>query len=110
MCERVPGFNALTTSFLSFQFLLEAEIAAVKGNKISALSKYTTAVALLREAGMVMQCALANERAGIYSLSIGDNENGYPFLKEAFKLYREWGCALKLDCLTKEFGEMSEKW
>lgn len=89
--------------------MLEAELAVVKGDKISAFSKYTSAVALSREAGMLMQMALANERAARYCLSIGDKENGYPFLKEAFESYREWGGELKLDSLSREFAEMIDQ-
>ena len=90
------------------QFLVEAELAAVKGNTLSALSKYTSAVALSREAGMLTQTALANERAARYCLSIGDTESGHPFLKEAFRLYREWGGNLKLGYLEEEFGKMGD--
>ena len=58
---------------------------------------------------MLMQTALANERAGRYFLSVGDKENGTPFMKEAFRWYREWGGVLKLRHLSKEFGQFGER-
>ncbi|KAL7570248.1 hypothetical protein ACA910_020671 [Epithemia clementina (nom. ined.)] len=93
-------------NFLGQQFLLEAELCVLRGDHFSVLAKYTSAVAVLREAGMLMPTALANERAGRYFLSVGNKEIGHPFLMEAVRLYSEWGSLLKLNCLVAEFGGM----
>ena len=91
-----------------FQFLLEAELAVVKGDHFSVLSKYTIAVAIAEKAGMLIELAIANERAARYFLSRNDHETGRPFMIQAFRSYHEWGCVLKLEQLKQEYGVMEK--
>ena len=106
----LPPFSCfvLFYQFVRPQFLLEAELAVVKGDHFSVLSKYTIAVAVAREAGMMIETAIANERAGRYFFSMNNHETGRQFMIQAFRSYREWGCVLKLEHLKKEYGEIEE--
>jgi hypothetical protein len=91
-------------NFLGQQFLLEAELSALAGDHASVLSKYTCAIALSREAGFIMQTALANECACKYLLEKGDEKTAQPFFREALDLYGEWGSQPKVDQLLSDFG------
>mmetsp|Transcript_25712 Transcript_25712/g.60503 ORF Transcript_25712/g.60503 Transcript_25712/m.60503 type:complete len:1109 (-) Transcript_25712:67-3393(-) len=94
-------------NFLGKLDLLEAELSVFQGKAASICAKkYTSAIALSREAGLVMQTALASERAGRYYLSIKDKENTTQMLKQAKLLYQEWGATLKVTHLDNEFGHL----
>jgi tetratricopeptide (TPR) repeat protein len=93
-------------NFLGRQYMIEAELAAVTGNHLSVLSKYSSAILLSREGGFLMEEALANERAGKYYLERGEDESALTFLRESFKLYEKWGGIEKMRHLQKEVQPM----
>jgi len=104
--KRISGWaKHAPTNFLGKQFLLEAELAAVKGSHSSVFAQYTAAVALFRHAGMLMPLALANERAGKYLLARGEKDTATSFIKEAKSLWEDWGSPIKVESLTNELGD-----
>jgi len=89
-------------NFLGKQYLIEAELAVVTGDRLSVLSKFTSSIILSREGGFLMQEAFANERAGKFYLEQGEEALALPFLREAFQLYKKWGGYEKLRHLKEE--------
>lgn len=93
-------------NFLGKQFLVEAELAKVLNDNVTAKTKYYLAIIQSRDAGILMQEALANERAGKFYLSIGEQTTAVRLLEEACRLYKVWGGVAKLDHLKQEIGHM----
>jgi hypothetical protein len=89
-------------NFLGKQFLLEAELAVVTGDTLSALSKYICAISLSTDGGFSMQAALANERAGKFLLEQGDKDLAKPYFEEALLFYEKWGAPTKVQHLKNE--------
>jgi hypothetical protein len=94
------------TNFLGKFHLLKAELAVVGGDNLSALSEFTSAILHSREAGFIPQEALANERAGKYYFSRNETEKGTSYLREALKLYQQWGGIAKVEHLQAEFPKI----
>jgi predicted ATPase len=66
-------------------------------------SKYISAIALSREAGFLLQTALACERLGKFLLEDNfDPESAVHYIREALKLYSEWGGIAKVQHLERE--------
>ena len=82
---------------------MEAEFAVVEGDFFSAHAKYVSAIALSREAGLMMQVAVTNERAGLYFLSRNDEESALTFLRNAVTGYKDWGATAKVEQMENEF-------
>lgn len=88
-------------TFLCRQFLLEAEIAAITGDRASVYSKYVAAIALAKDGGFIFQAALGNELAGkYYLLERKDEVIAWPFLREALRYYELWGACAKVEHLA----------
>lgn len=86
--------------------LVEAEVARVLNQPMEAQAKYYCAILLARDGGILMEHALANERAGKYQLELGNLPKAKELLKEAYRLYREWGGLAKVDHLSAEVGHL----
>jgi hypothetical protein len=93
-------------NFVGKQSLVEAELAAVMNDRLKAQSKYYLAIIQSRDAGILMQEALANERFGKFYLSIGEQATAIPLLEEACRLYKVWGGVVKLAHLRKEIEQI----
>ena len=92
-------------NFLGKQLLMEAELAAVKGNRLTALEKYRSSILHSRELGSDLQEALCNERLARYFLECElDEESAAPVLKRSRELYARWGGQAKLQQLDEDFG------
>ena len=92
-------------NFLGKQLLMEAELAAVRGDRLTALEKYRSSILHSRELGSDLQEALANERLARYFLECESADNlAAPVLKRARALYERWGGQAKLQQLDDEFG------
>eukprot|EP00980_Cylindrotheca_fusiformis_P019617 scaffold6817_cov114-Cylindrotheca_fusiformis.AAC.2 len=89
-------------NFLGKQFLVEAELAAVLKKTREAQSKYYLAIIQSRDSGILMQEALANERAGKFCASIGEKQKAMKHLNEALRLYKAWGATAKCEHLEAE--------
>lgn len=85
--------------------LLQAELWAYRGNKLAAKNDYETAFVLASRGGFIHDAAFVNERYGEFLLDeMDDNDNGVFKLKEAVKLYEEWGSHAKAKQLTQKYG------
>ena len=89
-------------NFLGKQALVEAELAAVLNQTSKARFKYYLAIIQSYHAGLLMQEALANERAGKFYASIGDHAEAKQLLEEACRLYKAWGGVAKVAHLEME--------
>jgi hypothetical protein len=83
-------------------FLIEAEFAAAVGDHHLAPSLYFSAVLHLRQSGLLVMEALANERAGKYFASRSDMDHASEYLREAIRLYTVWGSHSKASHLQTE--------
>jgi tetratricopeptide (TPR) repeat protein len=92
-------------NFLGMHFLLEAELAAFKGDKDAALSNYVCAVSLSKEVGALQRVALSNERAGKYLLGLGQRADARQYLDDALRYYEEYGAVVKVDHLRREIRD-----
>lgn len=93
-------------NFLGKVHLLKAELAVATGDHLSALAEFTSAVLYSREGSFIMQEALANERAAKYYFSRNETEKGTTYLREALRLYKEWGGVAKVEHLEAEFSKV----
>ena len=86
-------------------WLLEAEYATLGGAKGSRREKirsaYDSSISTASRAGFLHDAALANERAGIWFQTLGDNFWASSYLSRAYELYREWGAEAKADQLNR---------
>lgn len=85
---------------------IEAEVARVKGNDLEAQAKYYCAIVLARDNGILMEHALINERAGKFQIELGNRTKASELLREAFRLYKEWGGTAKVEHLHDEVGHL----
>jgi hypothetical protein len=96
--------------FLCRQYLLEAEMASVKGDPI-AHSHYISSIAQARYAGCLFVTALANELAGKYFLREKcDKDGANTFMQEALRTYETWGAKAKVEHLSNEWSLISESY
>lgn len=93
-------------NFLGKQLLLEAELAAVRGDRQKANSHYRSSILHSREEGFFLEEALANEQLGRFYLESDDRESAVPFLKAAKEVYEKWGAAAKVKHFEAEFSEL----
>ena len=93
-------------NFLCLQYLIQAEICFLRGDRQKTLSNYRSAILHCREAGFLYQEALANERLGRSYLEWGDKVAAIPCLREARKGYDHWGGLVKVQQMDegKLFG------
>jgi tetratricopeptide (TPR) repeat protein len=89
-------------NFLGIQFLLEAELSALKGDKDAAFSKYVCAISMSKEVGALQRVALSNERLGKHLLGLGQRADARRYLDDALKYYEEYGAVAKVDHLRRE--------
>jgi tetratricopeptide (TPR) repeat protein len=89
-------------NFLGKMFLLEAELAWVKGDRASAHPKFESAISLTREGGFYMLTALAYERTGKFFLESENTDAAAPYFENALSMYGEWGAFAKRDHLMAE--------
>ena len=83
--------------------LLEAEICFSKGDFDSAVPLYQRSIELAKQEGFLHERALANERAGIAFDKSGESQRSIVFLKEAMKLYGDWGAHAKVYQMKEKF-------
>lgn len=86
--------------------LVDAERAAVEGDRLGALDAYERAIQSARAHGFAATDALARELAGRFLLGRGDSALGASLIADAEVLFRRWGAAPKADALVFEFGDV----
>ena len=71
--------------------ILDAEDAALRGDRIEAKQSFQTAIRSAVRGGFRHNAALANERYAAYLLESDEVEESQFYIREARKLYNEWG-------------------
>ena len=72
-------------------FLLEAELASLKGNDHEAQEKFEMAISMAQRRGVSPEQAFACERAAQFMTKIGRSSEATRYLAEALELYKRWG-------------------
>lgn len=78
-------------NFCYFEKLLDAELAAWKGQREAAKKHYETSIFLVARMGLFNQHALANERFADYMAERGDTNEAEYRCKNAISLHRNGG-------------------
>ncbi|HEY8100718.1 MAG TPA: AAA family ATPase [Burkholderiaceae bacterium] len=86
--------------------LVEAERQRVLGDVVKAKEHFDRAISGARRNGYLNDESVANELAGKFYLSIGDNYSARYHLEEACNRYREWGAYAKVALIDKEYGNV----
>jgi hypothetical protein len=94
-------------NFIGAHYLLEAELAALAGNKASSYILYVSAIATCREGKFLLQTAIATERAAKSLLEWDERELSESYLKDAIALYTDWGAMAKVQQLELEMHKLA---
>jgi predicted ATPase/signal transduction histidine kinase/CheY-like chemotaxis protein len=86
--------------------LVEAEKARVLGRNWEAEELYERAIRGARKQKFIHEEALAYERAAEFYLSIGREEIGQFYLKNAYQCYASWGATAKVKALEAEYPQL----
>lgn len=92
---------------MHFERLLQAELSVCKGKKEAAKNYFELASVLASRGGFIQDYAFVNERFGEFLLNdMNDSENATFVLKEAVKLFDEWGAHAKADQLRRKHEQL----
>lgn len=92
--------------------LVEAERQRVLGGRSwEVLDLYEQAIRLAGQNGYLQEEAMANEKAGIFALALGNDTIGRAYLVQAHRAYLRWGATIKVRALeqTHLFLAQSER-
>lgn len=87
-------------------FLLEAEMAALKGHVKKAHLKYKCALAMTQAEHLLLDHAIQGERAGRFMREQGDEELSREYYQEAHKTYVDWGAAARAEFLREKMERL----
>ena len=87
-------------------FLILAEEAAFRGDRLEAAEKFEKAIQLANACQLVQEQALAAERAGVYFLRIEHSNTAAAYLWQARQCYAKWGAKAKLMQMDSLYGEL----
>jgi predicted ATPase/signal transduction histidine kinase/CheY-like chemotaxis protein len=86
--------------------LVEAEKARVLGKSAKAMEYYDRAIRGASKQGYIQEEAIAYERAAEFYLSLGREEIGQFYLKNAYQCYTSWGATAKVKALEAEYPQI----
>jgi tetratricopeptide (TPR) repeat protein len=87
--------------------LLDAEKAALYGQHGMARTLYSQAISTASRTGFQQDAALVSERFGEFLLyDLGNKERAIPQLKDAIRLYSNWGAIYKADTLRMKHSSL----
>jgi predicted ATPase/serine phosphatase RsbU (regulator of sigma subunit) len=94
-------------NFAHLSLLVEAEQSRVQGKGLeTTLALYEQAIALAREQGFLQDEALANELAGKFWLSHGNDKLADVYLQNAHYAYQRWGATTKVKALEDTYLQL----
>ena len=96
-------------NFLNKYFLVEAELERVKGNEWKSIEHYTESIRLSKKYDFINDEAIANELFARFWLEKGNSKIASLYMKEAYKLYNDWGANGKCEQLEKKYPEFLKK-
>jgi predicted ATPase len=88
-------------NFRNKQWLLEAEIAALKGKSVQALSLFEQSIGKAKKEGIVHEEAIAYERLGRYLLHMRNVSKAKSSLTSARSAYEKWGASVLVDHMNE---------
>jgi len=86
--------------------LVAAEKSRVLGQQIPAMEHYDSAIRGAREQGFIHEEAIAYERAAEFYFSLGRDEIGQLYLKNAHHCYTRWGAKAKVKALEADYPQI----
>ncbi|WP_346341713.1 SpoIIE family protein phosphatase [[Phormidium] sp. ETS-05] len=86
--------------------LINAELANVLGNYWEASELYEQAISAAKQQKFIHEEAIAYERAAEFYLSLGRDEIGMTYLKNAYHCYASWGAKAKVKSLEAEHSQV----
>jgi tetratricopeptide (TPR) repeat protein len=90
-----------------FIMFLGAERAALNGKHKEARILYSQAISTASRTGFQQDAALGSERFGEFLLhDLGDKERAISQLKDAIRLYTNWGAIYKADTLRQRYSNL----
>ena len=99
------GYRALSPdSYGLCVDLVEAEVAATRGETLRAMDLYHRAIDAAEREQRFDMLGLGQERAGRFFLSIDQPRIAGPFLAAARRTYRTWGATMAADRVDREHG------
>jgi hypothetical protein len=93
-------------NFIGKHYLLEAELAALAGNKARSYNFYIVAISACREGHFLLHTAIATERVAKSLLEWDEIDRATPFFRDAVALYQEWGAYSKVRHLESEIVQL----
>jgi predicted ATPase len=87
-------------------YFVEAELAAVTGNYMSARDKYMITIALSAQFGDLMLRSIACERVAAFLRDRADESGANHYFREAHSAYTSWGAIAKVEQLEKDMPEL----
>jgi hypothetical protein len=111
MLRSLETFSRLCpANFVGMKLLLEAELAAVLGQPGRAMERYICAISLANDNGNFFIHALANERAGRYSLStLHQSQIAASYFRHSLVAYVGWSAFRKVEHLRNELKELYDE-
>lgn len=92
-------------NFMNEFHFVEAERFRCLGRIHMALDQYDTVIEVAREKGYLNEEALANERAAMFLLSLGNKVRARSYFGEARNCYLKWGALTKVKDLDDNYSE-----
>lgn len=88
---------------LHYQMILAAETLAVnkKSKEDEVRAAFDLAIRVCARSGFLQDRALASERAGMYHITVGNDEQARFYVVQAMELYNEWGAVAKVAQLKR---------
>jgi hypothetical protein len=94
---------------LHYEKLLEAELRSLNGKLDAAELLYHQALNLATRSGFIQDAAVINERCANFLMHKRKSPDDALYkMREACKLYEEWGCRPKVEMIRKEHPSLSE--
>ncbi len=101
--------NNAPMNHLHKYYLVEAELARVRGKDAWAMDLYDKSVSLARENEYVNEEALANEVAARFYLSRGREKSAMGYINEARYCYYRWGAYAKVKDMEERYPQLLRK-
>ena len=92
------------TNYQNKYDLVEAEKARLRGEYFQAEQYYDQATHGAKKANFIAEEALAYEKAGEFYLTLGREEIGQFYLKNAYHSYNRWGAKAKIRQLEEKYA------
>jgi predicted ATPase/signal transduction histidine kinase len=105
--QQMKIWSATCSENFRHQYLLvEAEIARLQNDSMTAIDLYDEAISLAKTNGFIQDAALANERFAKFWIAKGKEKLAQVYCSEAYYLYQSWGASTKLADLEQRYPHL----